>query len=160
IHGIPVYSISIALKKADELVLGVVYEINMEECFYAWKGSPAYMNDTIIKVTENTKIADALLATGFPYCDLREMENYFKLFHDLITNCRSLRRLGSAAVDLAYVACGRFDAFYEYKLNPWDVAAGAFLVQQAGGKVSDFKGGTDYLFGEQILASNQGIYED
>lgn len=160
IHGIPVYSVSIALKKGDKIVMGVVYEINMGECFYAWKDSPAYMNDTTINVTDNINIADSLLATGFPYCDLKEMDDYFKLFYDMITSCRSLRRLGSAAVDLAYVACGRFDAFYEYKLNAWDLAAGAFIVQRAGGKISDFKGDDDYLFGGQILASNQGVYDE
>lgn len=159
IHGIPIYSVSIALKKGDEIVLGVVYEINQDECFYAWKDSPAYMNDLKIKVSDNNSFPDALLATGFPYCDFERMGNYLRLFEDLMSHCRSLRRLGSAAVDLVYVACGRFDAFFEYSLNPWDVAAGAFIVQQAGGKVSDFQSGDNYLFGREIIASNSGVYD-
>ena len=158
IHGIPVYSVSIALQQRDEIVLGVVYEINQAECFYAWKGSPAFLNGKKINVSKNDNFSDAMLATGFPYEDCSYMNGYFDLFQDLMGNCRSIRRLGSAAVDLAYVACGRFDAFYECSLNPWDVAAGALIVQQAGGTVSDFKDGNNYLNGGEIIASNRSIH--
>jgi myo-inositol-1(or 4)-monophosphatase len=141
-------------------VLGVVYEINQKECFYAWEGSEAFLNKQIIKVSNCGQIKDSLLATGFPYYDYSRLENYMELFTYFLKNSHGLRRMGSAAVDLVYVACGRFEGFYEYGLRPWDVAAGAFIVQQAGGKVSDFKGGSNYLFGKEIIASNNGIYNE
>lgn len=159
IHGIPVYSVSIALKEHDKVVLGVVYEINQAECFYAWQGSEAFLNKHKIHVASNHDFSEAMLATGFPYEDCRYMNGYFRLFQDLMGNCRSIRRLGSAAVDLAYVACGRFDAFYECSLNPWDIAAGAFIVQQAGGQVSDFKAGENFLESGEIIASNKHIHQ-
>lgn len=159
IHGIPVYSVSIALKENDKVILGVVYEINQAECFYAWKGSDAFMDEKTIKTSSNKDFSEAMLATGFPYEGCRYMNGYFQLFQDLMGSCRSIRRLGSAAVDLAYVACGRFDAFYECNLNPWDVAAGAFIVQQAGGIISDFNGGENFLEGGEIIASNKHIHQ-
>jgi len=159
IHGIPCYSISIALMKDKEIVLGVVYEINLKECFYAWKDSAAYLNGNKIKVSHAQTLADSLIATGFPYYDYQHLEGIMAFLKFLMVESRGVRRLGSAAVDLAYVACGRFDAFYEYSLNPWDVAAGAFIVQQAGGVVSDFSGKDNYIFGEEIIASNPHIFE-
>jgi myo-inositol-1(or 4)-monophosphatase len=157
IHALPVYSVSIALMDGEELLLGVVYEINRQECFYAWKGSPSYLNGSIIRVSGTATLHDALLATGFPYTDYGRMENYLKVLAYLLKNSRGLRRFGSAAVDLAYVACGRFDGFYEYGLNPWDVAAGSLIVRQAGGWVSDFKGNNDFVFGREILAATPSI---
>lgn len=154
IHSVPVYSISIALMEGDELIMGLVYEINNQECFYSWKGVPAYLNGKEIKVSSQKKLDDSLIATGFPYRDYSLLEPYIDLFKDLLQNTRGVRRLGSAAVDLAYVAAGRFDLFFEYALHPWDVAAGAFLVKQAGGKVTDFKGKDNYIFGQQIISSN------
>jgi myo-inositol-1(or 4)-monophosphatase len=154
VHGIPVYAVSIALRYKEEIVSGVVYEVNRDECFFAWKNSPAYLNDKKITVSDTTALEDALLATGFPYHDYSLMEAYLGLFDALMRSSRGIRRLGSAAVDLAYVACGRFDVFYEYGLNPWDVAAGTLIVKQAGGQVTDFDGGDDYLFGKRIVASN------
>jgi myo-inositol-1(or 4)-monophosphatase len=151
-HGLPVYSISVALMKNDRIVLGVVYEINRQECFHAIKGGVAYCNDTEISVSPITNLSDSLLATGFPYYDFDEMEKYLAILNQFMQSTHGLRRMGSAAVDLAYVACGRFEAFFEYNLNAWDVAAGAFIVQQAGGKVTDFSGGDDYVFGREILA--------
>lgn len=160
VHGVPVFSISIALKRDKDIVLGVVYEINQDECFYAWEGSPAFLNNKQIEVSDTEKIDNSLLATGFPYSDYSRMKSYLALFEHLMRNSRGLRRLGSAAVDLAYVACGRFDAFYEYGLNSWDVAAGAFIVQQAGGKNSTFDGQMDAIFGKDILASNTKIHAE
>lgn len=160
IHGVPCYCISIGLKRNNELVLGVIYEINLNELFYAWEGSKAYLNGKEISVTPTLTLEDSLIATGFPYYDYEKQDEYMNLFKDLMKNSRGLRRLGSAAVDLAYVACGRFDVFYEYSLHPWDVAAGAFIVQQAGGKVADFKGGDDYLFGKEIITCNPHIYAE
>ncbi len=160
VHGVPLFSISIALMKENSVILGVVYEVNLKECFYAWQGSPAFCNDKPISVTQQPSLDNSLLATGFPYTDFSRMDQYMDLLKYLMQNTQGVRRLGSAAVDLIYVACGRFDIFYEYGLKPWDVAAGAFIVQQAGGKVSDFKGGNDYVFGKEIIASNKLLYNN
>jgi myo-inositol-1(or 4)-monophosphatase len=157
IHGIPSYSVSIALKEYDELVLGVVYEINLDECFYAWKDAPAYLNGKEIKVSNNPAISSSLIATGFPYYDFEKQPAYIGLFTELMKSCHGLRRLGSAAVDLAYTACGRFEAFYEYNLNPWDIAAGVVIVRQAGGNVVNFKGGDEVLNTRELLATNGKI---
>ncbi len=155
IHGLPVFSVSIALKEYDELVAGVVYEINQDECFYAWKGAPAYLNGKEIKVSNCPTISNSLIATGFPYYDFEKQPEYIELFTYLMKNCHGLRRLGSAAVDLAYTACGRFDAYYEYNLNAWDAAAGVVIVRQAGGDVVNFKGGNEVLDIRQLLATNR-----
>jgi myo-inositol-1(or 4)-monophosphatase len=160
IHGLPCFSISIALMREQVIVLGVVYEINLNECFYAWENSPAYLNEKTIQVSRATKLADSLLATGFPYYDYGRMDEYLELFKYFMQHTHGLRRLGSAATDLAYVACGRFEGFYEYSLQPWDVAAGAFIVQQAGGTVTDFKGGTDFIFGKELVAGNGFISDE
>ena len=160
IHGLPCFSISIALMREQTIVLGVVYEINLDECFYAWENSPAYLNDQPIRVSSVKTLGSSLLATGFPYYDFGRMNEYLELFKYFMQNTHGLRRLGSAATDLAYVACGRFEGFYEYSLQPWDVAAGVFLVQQAGGKVCDFKGGSDYIFGKDLIADNGHISEE
>ncbi|WP_428331440.1 inositol monophosphatase family protein [Mucilaginibacter sp.] len=157
IHGLPVYSVSIALQENDELVLGVVYEINQDECFYAWKGAPAYLNGKEIRVSNSPTIDKSLLATGFPYYDFAKQPAYIALFTELMKSCHGLRRLGSAAVDLAYTACGRFEGFYEYNLNPWDVAAGIVIVRQAGGDVVNFKGGDECLNTRELLATNGKI---
>ncbi len=157
IHGLPVYSVSIALQEFDELILGVVYEINQDECFYASKGSPAYLNGREIKVSATPTLAKSLIATGFPYYDFKKQPAYIELFTELMRNCHGLRRLGSAAVDLAYTACGRFDGYYEYNLNSWDVAAGILIVRQAGGEVVNFKGGDEILNTRELLATNGRI---
>ena len=160
IHGIPCYAISIALMRNDKIVLGVVYEINFDECFYAWEHSKAFLNTEEIKVSQTPKLADTLLATGFPYYNYDRMAEYIELFKYCMQNTHGLRRLGSAATDLAYVACGRFDGFYEYGLQPWDVAAGAFIVQQAGGRVTDFSGNENYIFGKEIVSGNSVCFDE
>lgn len=160
IHGIPCFAISIALTKNNKLVLGVIYEINLDECFYAWEGSKAYLNEKEISVSKTQKLADSLIATGFPYYNYERQDEYMELFKHFMKNTRGLRRLGSAATDLAYVACGRFDGFYEYSLRAWDVAAGAFIVQQAGGTVTDFQGNENYIFGEEIVAGNKACFDE
>lgn len=111
-------------------------------------------------VSSCTNVNDSLVATGFPYTDFSRMDSYMGIFHYCMKNTHGIRRPGSASVDLAWLAAGRFDMFYEYGLNPWDVAAGAFLVQQAGGRVTDFKGGSNYIFGKEILASNGHVHND
>jgi len=160
IHGVTCFCISIALQKDDKTVIGVIRELNMNECFYSWEGSPAFMNGEKISVSATPKIKDALLGTGFPYYDYKHLDAYMDLFKYLMQHSHGLRRPGSAAADLAYVACGRYDGFYEYSLKPWDVAAGAFLVQQAGGKVSDFSGGNNYLFGQEIISGNAFLFDE
>ncbi|TKC06135.1 inositol monophosphatase family protein [Pedobacter frigoris] len=160
IHGIPTYSISVALYENDQPVIGVVYEINRGEMFSAYKDGGAYLNNKSISISSRTSLSECLLATGFPYYQFEQQEQYMKLFAEMMRSCHGLRRIGSAAVDLAYVACGRFDAFFEYNLNSWDVAAGAFIVQQAGGKILNFEGGDEFLEKRQILATNAKIDQE
>jgi myo-inositol-1(or 4)-monophosphatase len=160
IHGLYPFAISIALKENDKIVVGVIYEMGLDECFYSWEKGPAFLNGEEIQVSTNAKVADSLVATGFPYTNYSLIGNFMETLDHFMKNSHGLRRLGSAAVDLAYVACARFDAFYEYNLKPWDVAAGAFLVQQAGGEVSDFTGGDNYLFGGEIVAANGQMFEE
>lgn len=158
VHGVPCYAVSIALEYKGEIILGVVYEINRDECFYAIKDGGAFLNSIQIRVSKTEKLNDSLIATGFPIYNFSKMENYLKTIEHLMRNTHGLRRMGSAAVDLCYVACGRFDAFFEYNLNPWDVAAGALIVKEAGGIVSDFKGENDWLFGKEIIASGSSLH--
>ena len=160
IHGLAPYAISVALMDGNEIILGVVHEISRNETFYSWKGGKAFLNDNEICVSKAAKVKDSLIATGFPYYNYDCMSQFMNSLDFFMRNSHGLRRLGSAATDLAYVACGRFEAFYEYSLSPWDVAAGAFIVQQAGGKVCDFKGGDNYIFGKEIIATNEMIYDE
>ena len=159
IHGLPPYAISIALMQGDAIILGVIYEVTLDECFYAWGNGKAYMNGKEIHVSDIDNVNDSLIATGFPYYDYNRIEPFMQSMEHFMRNSHGLRRLGSAATDLAYVACGRFEAFYEYSLQPWDVAAGAFIVEQAGGKVCDFQGGNNHIFGKEIIASNSKVFE-
>jgi myo-inositol-1(or 4)-monophosphatase len=160
VHGVPAFSVSIALQQEDELLIGVVYEINLDECFYAWKNGGAFLNGEKISVTKTSALGDTLTATGFPYKEFPQMNRFFTTLRFLFNNTHGVRRLGSAAVDLVYVACGRFDGFFEYNLNPWDVAGGALIVAEAGGMVTDFSGGKNFLFGKEIVAANPGIYKE
>ncbi len=154
IQGVPLYCVSIGLLDKDELVVGVVYEVGRDECFYAWKDGGAFLNGEPIHVSKRGDIHDALLATGFPYSEFSRMDEYIEFLKWTMVNARGVRRLGSAAADMVYVACGRFDAFWEYDLKPWDVAGGAVIVKEAGGTVTDYSGGNNYLFGREIIASN------
>ena len=154
LHGLPCFCVSVALVDNDEPVIGVVYEINLDECFSATKGGGAFLNGNPIRVSSQKNMDRALIATGFPYNDYSLLPKYMLVFEHLIRTATGVRRLGSAAADLAYVACGRFEFFFEYSLKHWDVAAGILLVTEAGGVVTDFSGGKEYLFGRQMLASN------
>lgn len=160
IHGVPIYSVSVALQQDKKTILGIVYDIPRNELFTAWHGGGAYMNGRRIKVSCTANLDRSLLATGFPYHDFSRMQQYLRLFERLMQHSRGVRRLGSAALDLAWVANGRFDAFFEYSLNPWDVAAGALLVEEAGGKVSTFDGGSNYVFGSDIAAGNPLVHQE
>jgi myo-inositol-1(or 4)-monophosphatase len=160
IHGLPPFAISVALMEKNEVIIGVIYEIGLDECFYAWKGSSAFLNNKEIRVSNASKIKDSLIATGFPYTEFKHLDRFMETMHFFMMNSHGLRRLGSAATDIAYVACGRFEGFYEYGLNAWDVAAGILIVKQAGGKISDFRGGGDYLFGGEIIATNSAVFDE
>lgn len=159
-HGIPVFAISIGLIQNDIPVLGVIYEISRDELFSASKGNGATLNGDTISVAQHKTLEDALTATGFPYYDYSNMSGYLGMLQELMKGTRGIRRMGSAAVDLAYVSCGRFDAFFEYSLNAWDVCAGIILVQEAGGKVFDFSGGENYLYGREIVATSSLVSEE
>jgi myo-inositol-1(or 4)-monophosphatase len=159
IHGLPVFAISIGLMDKDEVVLGVVYEVNKKECFYATKGKGAFCNGIKIRISEAQTLSESLLATGFPYRFFEKNNEYLQILNALMQRSHGLRRLGSAAVDLAYTACGRFDGFFEFNLKPWDVAAGTLLVQEAGGQVGKFDGGKEVIFGKEILAAGN-IFEE
>lgn len=160
IHGLSPFAISIALMKNNKLILGVVHELTLDECFYAWEGSHAFLNGNKINVSNNKKVNDSLIATGFPYYNYDKIKPFMESLEYFMKNSHGLRRLGSAATDLAYVACGRFEGFYEYSLSPWDVAAGAFIVMQAGGKVCDFSAENNYIFGKEIIASNKTVFDE
>jgi myo-inositol-1(or 4)-monophosphatase len=153
LHKLPTYSVSIALMDKEEHLLGVVYEPNLKECFYAWKNGGAFCNGIKISVSKINKLDDSLIATGFPYSLLDKTDNYFKILRNFVEKTHGLRRLGSAAVDLCYVACGRFEGYFEFNLKIWDIAAGVLIVKEAGGYVSDYYGGNDYIYGKELLAS-------
>ncbi len=160
IHGLFPVSVSVALQHQQKTVLGIVYEVGAGEMFHAIAGENAFLNREKIRVSYEQKMDNVLIATGFPYKDYDRLDAYMQSFRHLMFHTAGIRRLGSAAADLVYVACGRMDGFYEYGLNPWDVAAGAFIVQQAGGRISDFAGGNNWLFGKEILATNGPIHEE
>lgn len=160
LHGLPIYSISVALTRSDVPVLGVVYHVVRNECFHAIEGDNAYCNGRIIQVSKIPTLQESLLATGFPYYHSEKKDQYLDIIKDFLEKSHGIRRLGSAAIDLAYVACGRLEGYFEYNLNAWDVAAGILLVQQAGGKVTDFKGGDDCLFGRELCAANGNIHTE
>ncbi len=160
IHSLNPVAISIALIHNNEPVVGIVHEIGFDEVFFASKGNHAYLNNRQIQVSKVNSIQNSLLATGFPYYDYDRLEQYMALMKEFMHTSHGLRRLGSAATDLVYVACGRFEGFFEYSLSPWDVAAGAFIVEQAGGKVSDFSGKSNYIYGQEIVAANSAIFDE
>ncbi|MEN2994722.1 MAG: inositol monophosphatase family protein [Thermodesulfovibrio sp.] len=158
IHGFPVFSISIAMMYKGELILGVVHDPIKEETFYAEKGSGAFLNGKKIKVSSVKEPAFSLIATGFPFRNKQYIDPYIKIFRELLYSVSDLRRAGSAAIDLAYVACGRVDGFFEFSLSTWDIAAGVVLIKEAGGVVSDFEGKNNYLKTGHIVAGNPAIH--
>ncbi len=159
-HGLPPYSISIGLQSGDEILAGVIYVISSDEMFYGWKNGGAWLNNKRISVSKASEIGDMLVATGFPYKDYNRLNNYLECLKYFISNTHGVRRMGSAAVDLAYVACGRFDGFFEYNLNPWDITAGILLIREAGGIVTDFGGVSKGLSGAEVVAANSIVYDD
>ncbi len=160
LHGVPCFATSVALLDNNIPILGVIHEINMQECFYAWQNGGAWMNGERISVAKAGSLKESLVSTGFPYEAQDWNDKYIALFSNVQKSSIGIRRPGSAATDIAYVACGRFDAYYEYGIHAWDVAAGVIIVQEAGGVVSDFSGGTDFIFGEQFVCGNKKVHAD
>ncbi|GAB3542035.1 inositol monophosphatase family protein [Pontibacter brevis] len=159
-HSLPIFCVSVGLLDGDEVVAGVVYDPSRDECFSAYKGGGAFCNDNPIKVSDAPALKDSLIATGFPYYDFGLTQQYLQILGAFMAKSHGIRRLGSAALDLAYVAAGRCEGFFEYNLNPWDVAGGTIIVQEAGGKLSKFTADGDYVFGREIVASNRNIHSE
>jgi len=158
-HTYPHFAISLAFARGDDPRFAIVHDPVRDETFTAERGAGARLNDAPIAVSNTGELGEALVATGFPYDRRVHLEFYLGFFSDFVRRTQGVRRNGSAALDLCYVACGRLDAFWEWKLKPWDTAAGALIVREAGGRVSDFRGGPFDPHGEQTLASN-GLLHD
>ena len=156
-HGFPLYNVTLGLERAGEVICGVIYDPTRDEMFAAERGSGAHLNNRRIKVTETARLEETLMSTGFPSRRRHQNVN-IHFYYQLAMITHGVRRTGSAAIDLAYVACGRLDAFWEFSLNPWDVAAGTLIVEEAGGICSDMKGGPLDLRGPHILAASAAIH--
>ena len=158
IHGMPQYAVSIALAKSGIVEQAVVFDPNRNELFTASKGSGAFLNERRIRVSKRLKLQDSLLGTGFPYRMFDQIDTYLAIFKELAQKTAGMRRPGAASLDLAYVACGRYDGFWEFGLAPWDMAAGALLVAEAGGLVSDIRGDANYLESGNIIAGTPKVF--
>jgi myo-inositol-1(or 4)-monophosphatase len=158
IHGLPQYAISIALAKEGVVEQAVVFDPNRNELFTATKGSGAFLNERRIRVSRRTKLGEALIGTGFPYRMFDKIDLYLAIFKELAQKTAGQRRPGAAALDLAYVACGRYDGFWEFGLAPWDMAAGSLLISEAGGLVSDLRGDTNYLETGNVIAGTPKVF--
>jgi myo-inositol-1(or 4)-monophosphatase len=158
IHGLPVYAVSIALSFRGKIEQAVVYDPSRNDLFLASKGRGAFLNDRRLRVSKRTRMADALVGTGFPFRKGDNFKRYLKMFEEVMQHCAGLRRPGAAALDLCYVAAGWYDGFFETGLQPWDVAAGSLIVTEAGGLVGNFTGEADYLHQRELVAGNPRIY--
>ena len=158
LHGNPQYCVSIGLLHKGALAQAVVYDPNRNELFTATKGVGAYLNDRRMRVSKTDKIEDALMGTGFPFREIENLDDYLRMLRKVMTSCAGVRRPGAAALDLAWVACGRIDGFWEMGLSPWDMAAGALLIREAGGLVGDFAGEDRFLESGRIVAANGKIF--
>ncbi|MBO7595293.1 MAG: inositol monophosphatase [Salinivirgaceae bacterium] len=157
LHNVYPFAISVALQQGDQTVLGIVYELGRDELFHS-AGNGAFCNGKPISASAAPDLEQSLIVTGFPISKYSRLDGHVATVKEIVLHSQGIRRTGSAASDLAYVACGRFDGYFEYGLNPWDVAGGAFIAQQAGAIVSDYRGGTNYLFGGEILAASKNVY--
>lgn len=158
IHGFPQYAVSIALRHKDVLTQAVIYDPSKNELFTATRGRGAYLNERRIRVSRRAQLTEALIGTGFPFRDLLHLEEYLVMFREITKCAAGIRRAGAAALDIAYVAAGRLDGFWEMGLSPWDMAAGALLVQEAGGLVGDFRGEPGYLDSGRIVCGNPKVF--
>lgn len=159
LHGFPFYCVSIGVKINNKIEHGVVFDPIRKECFSASRGRGAQLNDKRIRVSNQIQLNKALLGTGFPFKNKELSERYFATFQSLFGQCSGIRRTGSAALDLAYVACGRLEGFWEFNLKPWDIAAGSLLIQEAGGLVGDFNGNENHLKTGNIVGANPKIFK-
>lgn len=159
LQEIPVFSVSVALAHQAEAILGCVIDIMQGQSFYAWHHGGAWLDGKLIHTSQKTHLEEAIIGTGFPYYAPDNMARLTDIFLRFVSAARGVRRLGSAALDLAYTACGRFDGFYETTLMPWDIAAGVILVREAGGIVTDFDGGGDFIPKGQLVASNGFLHD-
>ncbi|HTY00681.1 MAG TPA: inositol monophosphatase family protein [Bacteroidota bacterium] len=159
LHGVPIFSVTIAVDFKGSLVAGVTFDPTRNEIFTAEKGAGAFLNGARLRVTSASTLIESLMVTGFPYDLAERQDRPLEHFSNFALEAQGIRRLGSAALDLAYVAAGRFDGYWEVSLNPWDVAAGVLLVEEAGGKVTNLKGGTLDLYAPQIVATNGKIHD-
>lgn len=160
VHGFTHFAISIAMEHRGQLEVAVVYDPIQQEMFTACRGQGAQLNQRRIRVSQATKLKHALIGTGFPYRDFTHMDEYLAAFSDLLPKTHGIRRAGSAALDLAYVACGRLDGYWEADLKSWDIAAGALLVKEAGGFISDFRGEANYLQSGNVVTGNSKVYRE
>ena len=158
VQGIPMYGVSIAVLSGVEIRVGVVYDPERDEMFWAVSGEGAFLNGDRIQVSEKNEMAYSMLASGFPWRSKNHIDPYVDCFKHLFIQAAGIRRMGAAAVDLAYTACGRFDGFWEMKLGPWDIAAGVLLVEEAGGAVTDFQGTNQYMKTGNVVAGNPVIH--
>jgi myo-inositol-1(or 4)-monophosphatase len=158
IHGFPQYCVSIALQYRGQITQAVVYDPTRNDLFTATKGAGAYLNEKRIRVSRRDKLADGLIGTGFPFRDMQGLDEYLRMFKLMTQHCAGMRRPGAAALDLAYVAAGRLDGFFEKTLKPWDIAAGSLLIAEAGGLVGNFAGESDYLHHGDVLAGNPKVF--
>jgi len=158
LNKLPHFAISIALMHENNLLAGVIYDPSMDECFHAIKEKGAFLNDKRIHVSKKKNLSNALIVTGFPYTNTYDIEAYMRILKYWLRNTRGIRRLGSATLDLAYVAAGRLDAYYEATLHKWDLAAGILLVQEANGTVTDLDGTADYLSKGSVIATSPDLF--
>lgn len=154
LHKLPVFAVSVGLILNKQPILGLIYEPNRDELFTAVKGHGAHLNGKPIQVSPENSLSKSLLATGFPYYDFSYQDRYLDLLKELMRSSHGLRRMGAAAIDLAYTACGRFEGFFEANLKPWDVAAGKIIIEEAGGMVTNFSGGQDVIFTGEIIGQD------
>lgn len=159
IHGVPHCAISIALGKENEIILGVIYDPFRNELFYAEKGKGAFCNSSPINVSNQKNENYCLISTGFPFKNRELLDRYWSVLSEIFLKVSGIRRTGSAALDLAYVACGRFDGFWELRLSPWDIAAGSVIVTEAGGKITDFEENNNHIWNGNVIATNAHIHD-
>ncbi len=160
LYSLPCFAVSVALAYEGRPMMGIVYEVNQREMYHAWRGGGAFCNGRPIAVSRAGLLKDSLVATGYPYENYSTLSAHFSVTDRFQRSTRGIRRWGAASVDLCYVACGRYTIFFENTLNPWDVAAGILLVEEAGGKVSDFRGLCGDFSGREVLATNHLVHEE
>ena len=159
VHNLPIFAVSIGLQYRKKTILGVVYNPAADKMFYASKNNNSYLNGNLINISSSKTLSDSLIVTGFPYLKDDKWDKSFDIFKDIYSQTRGVRRLGAAALDLCFVAMGRFEAFYEFNLKPWDICAGAIIAKEAGASVTDWNNKPYQFSGNRILATNTNIHK-